>query len=77
MVANVYTITNFYAHCKDWIIMINFMKTYTITFSGRLAGALGVTYRITAERLASNQEDAILALYDEYEHIRVISITAV
>jgi hypothetical protein len=53
------------------------MKTYTITFSGRVSGSLGMLYSITARRLAFNQDDAILALYDEYEHIRVISVSAI
>lgn len=45
------------------------MNRYSITFSGRLAGALGVTYKITHEVEATNEREAVLKLYDKFEHI--------
>ena len=47
------------------------MKTYYIEFTGRKTGALGVTYHNIATRTAENEDAAILALYDEFEHITV------
>lgn len=46
------------------------MKTFEITFTGRRIGAIGIFYVIRATRQAETPEAAILALYDEYEHIQ-------
>jgi hypothetical protein len=45
------------------------MKTYTITFTGRKLGAIGIvqTYQVTIR--APSEQDAITKLYEEYEHI--------
>ena len=51
------------------------MKTYVISFEGRLNGAQGVTYRITDKRDAETPEKAIEALYDTYEWISPHSIS--
>lgn len=41
------------------------MKTkYSVSFSGRDKNALGITYRITAEVEAENEQAALIALYD-------------
>ena len=56
------------------------MKRYSITFNGRKVGAIGIFYTITAIRVATDKDNAILALYDEYEHItraKVIKIKEV
>lgn len=45
------------------------MKEYTISFTGRLKDAIGVVYKITASVEAQTEKDAILKLYDKYEHI--------
>lgn len=45
------------------------MNTYRIRFDGRKVGAIGIFYPIAATRQGENEEAAILALYDEYEHI--------
>jgi hypothetical protein len=50
------------------------MKTYVISFEGRLNGAQGVTYRITDKRDAETPEKAIAALYDAYEMVSPHSI---
>jgi hypothetical protein len=47
------------------------MPTYEITFTGRKLGAIGIFYTITARHKAATPQDAILALYDEYEHIHM------
>ena len=51
--------------------------TFNIQFVGRKAGALGICYPISALREGANEEEAISNLYDEYEHVKVISIKAV
>ena len=45
------------------------MKKYKVIFMGRLRGADGIRYRIEAEVRGADQEAALLALYDHYEHI--------
>jgi hypothetical protein len=44
-------------------------RKYSIHFTGRKRGALGIFYRIRATREAEDPARAVLALYDEYEHI--------
>ena len=53
------------------------MKTYKITFKGRLNGAIGITYGCEAVVVAENEKEARLVLYDDYEHIRIRSIREV
>jgi len=50
------------------------MKNYTITFTGRKIGAIGITYEIIEHVIAESQNAAILKLYDDYDHIKVITI---
>jgi hypothetical protein len=45
------------------------MKTYVIAFDGRKKNSLGICYKNTATRKGETFDDAILALYDEFEHI--------
>jgi len=47
------------------------MNTYKITFTGRLKGAIGIFYKITDTVKAINEDAAILALHDKYEHINL------
>ena len=42
---------------------------FRIAFIGRKIGAIGITYPIVAARTARTPEEAILDLYDQYEHI--------
>jgi hypothetical protein len=53
------------------------MKTYCIAFFGRLRGAIGVSCAFTKTIQATNEEAAILKMYDEYDHIQQPSITEV
>lgn len=46
------------------------MKTYSIRFTGRRRGAIGKFHECEAERFALNPEQAIQALYDDWEHIQ-------
>ena len=50
------------------------MKRYTIRFSGRVLGAIGVLCTFTAARDANTQQEAEAALYEKYEHICVLSV---
>lgn len=50
------------------------MTKYTFTFYGRTAGALGISQRLTATRTAESEDAARLALYDEFEHILVLTV---
>lgn len=45
------------------------MKRYLIQFIGKKKGAIGIRYMIHAERNAEDADKAVLALYDEFEHI--------
>lgn len=44
-------------------------KTFYFEGIGRKVGAIGITHPFTAQRTARNMAMAIVALYDEYEHI--------
>lgn len=48
---------------------------YIMRFNGRESGAIGITYRITAEREASTEQEAIDALYNEFEHISDVTVS--
>ena len=50
------------------------MKNYTITFVGRLNGAIGIMYETTLTVSAENEESATLKLYETHDHIRVMKI---
>lgn len=47
------------------------MPNYRIKFAGRPVGSIGIFPALQAERAASTPELAVLALYDEFEHIVV------
>ena len=50
------------------------MTTYTVKFTGRTNGAIGIFYPITETVQAENEEAAKLKLYEKYEHITNIQI---
>ena len=50
------------------------MKKYKISFIGRLAGAIGKTYRIRTTIEANSPEEAKFKLYEKYEHISQVTI---
>jgi len=52
-----------------YIIFMDELKTYNVSFSGRLNGAIGIAAPMTKQVLANNPEQAKLRLYKEYEHI--------
>ncbi len=49
------------------------MKTYYFRFYGRQNGAIGILMYYNAEVKAENYDQALLKLYDRYEHISVNS----
>lgn len=49
------------------------MKTYKVKFSGRKIGALGVSYVMHTTVKADSVEDARLKLYENYDHISLLS----
>lgn len=53
------------------------MKQFDIHFVGRTQGVSGITRRLHATRDAEDPESAVLALYDEYEHISHAVVTDV
>ena len=53
------------------------MNKYQISFIGRTKGACGIRYGITATVEAENEDKAVLALYEKYEHVMVGTITKV
>tara|TARA_R110000822_G_scaffold67329_1_gene164005 strand:- start:460 stop:615 length:156 start_codon:yes stop_codon:yes gene_type:complete len=50
------------------------MKTFKLSFIGRLNGAIGITYKIRENVNAENLEAAKLKLYNKYEHITQIKV---
>jgi hypothetical protein len=48
---------------------------YVARFTGRMVGAIGITYPISATVEASNPQEASLKLYDRYEHIFGLVLT--
>ena len=52
-------------------------KRFDISFIGREAGAIGITYRIHETVEAEDAGAAILKLYKKYDHIKPISINGV
>lgn len=48
------------------------MKTFNISFIGRYKNALGIRERFTEKVKAPSYDDAVLKLYDKYEHISVL-----
>ena len=51
------------------------MNEYTFSFEGRQNGAIGATEFIVASAKGDNAKDALLRLYERFEHIRVIKVT--
>lgn len=51
------------------------MKTYQIVFTGRIKGAIGIFYTISALRTAESPEVALQSLYSDYEHIHMPRVT--
>lgn len=45
------------------------MKTFRVSFTGRMKGAIGKFYRIRDTVKATDPEAAVLALYEKYDHI--------
>jgi len=52
-------------------------KTFRVEFTGRVLGAIGIFCRYYETVTAADKEKAVLALYDRFEHIRVIKIEEV
>lgn len=50
------------------------MYKYTFVFSGRKAGAIGSLSQFRVSVIAENEESARLSLYDNFEHITVMSL---
>ena len=50
------------------------MKTYTFKFTGRKVGSIGKTVKFTAKVQATSQSEAHLMLYNEYEHITILTV---
>lgn len=45
------------------------MKTYTIRFKGCIKGSIGKLKGFTVKVQAENEQEAVLKLYDHYDHI--------
>jgi hypothetical protein len=45
------------------------MNTYKVKFRGREAGAIGIFYQIETTVQGKNEKDALLKLYEKYDHI--------
>lgn len=49
------------------------MKTFSVTFNGRVNGALGVFQTLTMEVEATDIQEAVSKLYKTHEHIRLVT----
>ena len=52
-------------------------RLYLASFTGRLIGAIGVSYQITDTTHGKDREEARLNLYDRYENIHGLRLTEV
>jgi hypothetical protein len=50
------------------------MRTYKFRFSGRLIGSIGKIGVVTCVVTGESQEDAMMKLYERYDHVTVISV---
>ena len=50
---------------------------FNISFTGRKNGAIGIFYKINETVSARNEQEAILKLYNKYEHIKVLKIEVI
>ena len=46
---------------------------YTFYFKGRQSGTIGIFYEISATYTAETLKEAVLMLYNDYEHIQFIT----
>lgn len=51
------------------------MNTYKVSFHGRQAGAIGITYQIADEYEANDIHELISLIWNDYDLIRGIKIT--
>lgn len=51
------------------------MSIYTLKFSGRRSGAIGINRTFVTSRSADTPEKAIEALYDAFENIGYVEVT--
>lgn len=49
-------------------------QVYTIKFSGRRAGALGVNQMFVTSRMGESPDEAVDALYDAFENITSVVV---
>ena len=52
------------------------MRTFYLSFLGRLVGSIGVTYPQFAEVQANDLDEATLKLYDHFEHISKLELSS-
>ena len=52
------------------------MKKYTVDFTGRKAGAIGITYKIHDTIEALNDNDLVEKLYKKYDTISNLKINS-
>lgn len=52
------------------------IKTYNAKFHGRTKNAIGIFYSITDTVTGTDEADACINLYDKYEHISQLVLTA-
>jgi len=52
-------------------------KDFSLTFTGRERGAVGIRYRLTKTVRAADLEAAELKLYDDYDHISNIFLNGI
>lgn len=60
--------------CTGITFIDNNILEFTIRFEGRKAGAIGALSKFTETVKADNLDTAILRLYDNYEHIAILTV---
>jgi hypothetical protein len=58
-------------------VKVEIFRKYKASFVGRIKNAEGVRYSIAAETEGYNEEEAKLKLYDNFEHIERLKLTAI
>lgn len=55
--------------------MANHTRTYTFRILARRCGALGLRETFVASREGATEYEALVALYNEFEHVFVLGVT--
>jgi hypothetical protein len=58
-------------------VKVEIFRKYKANFEGRERGAIGIFYPISTTTEGYNEDEAKLKLYDNFEHIKNLKLTAI